>query len=62
MINKCKFCHSRKYCSLNGGDCCKTCIYSYHNCLITGDLVTWCKAYAEIDPHERLARMEKSEN
>jgi len=26
---------------------CKTCVYYLKSCQIAGDLVTWCKAYAE---------------
>ncbi len=39
-------------------DCCEICVYK-DDCLIRGDLVHWCKAYAEIDSHERLAKLNK---
>lgn len=41
-------------------DCCHTCVYM-RDCLIKGDLVHWCKAYAEIDPHDRLAKLNECE-
>jgi hypothetical protein len=40
-------------------DSCHTCVYYQQGCLISGDLVTWCKAYAELDPHKRLANINK---
>jgi len=42
-------------------ECCENCVYYLHECLIAGDLVHWCKAYAEIDPHERLAKVSREE-
>jgi hypothetical protein len=59
-MKKCLNCNYEWNCSLQKMpeyDCCNICIYHLHDCLITGDLVHWCKAYAELDPHDRLKKV-----
>jgi hypothetical protein len=62
-MNKCEKCEYVYACTLQKMpeyDCCETCVYAL-DCLIRGDLVHWCKAYAEIDSHERLHKIWQKE-
>ena len=58
-----EFCHGcpdEWNCTLSltaNGECCRTCVYFFNNCMITGDLVHWCKAYAEVEATDRLAKL-----
>ena len=64
MMTKCENCDYKYSCLLQKMpeyDCCETCVYAKNDCLIRGDLVHWCKAYAEINPHERLSKINARE-